>query len=238
MVFCRPQVKHYLNYCPIALPPETELQPNDKGSYTKAQFTSSSDEDCDPSQKTKLHAKRLVFSKPSTSSLESRPEMICFNESSTISVDPDDVFDPSIEANESRLPDGVGETSPDVEVRNQAEMDVDEKYSQNDIVSIKISDEDSVKKTQKKRRRKQNKRNISLPAEVDSDKELMKYWLKRYRLFSKFDQGIKLDRGELDLITETDVPAIDSKCRQTDWKQVNNTLEEIIPREQCSQTVL
>ncbi|KOC61766.1 Trimethylguanosine synthase [Habropoda laboriosa] len=54
--------------------------------------------------------------------------------------------------------------------------------------------EDSVKKTQKKKRRKQSKRNISLPVEVDNDKTLMKYWLKRYSLFSKFDQGITLDR--------------------------------------------
>ena len=31
--------------------------------------------------------------------------------------------------------------------------------------------------------------------EVTDNKELRKYWAQRYRLFSKFDQGIKLDYG-------------------------------------------
>lgn len=55
--------------------------------------------------------------------------------------------------------------------------------------------EDNIKKTQKKKRRKQVQRHISLPKEIMSDKTLMKYWFKRYKLFSKFDEGIRLDRG-------------------------------------------
>ena len=31
--------------------------------------------------------------------------------------------------------------------------------------------------------------------EVTDNKELKKYWAQRYRLFSKFDKGIKLDYG-------------------------------------------
>lgn len=33
------------------------------------------------------------------------------------------------------------------------------------------------------------------PSEVSSDLQLSKYWHQRYRLFSKFDEGIKLDKG-------------------------------------------
>jgi hypothetical protein len=48
----------------------------------------------------------------------------------------------------------------------------------------------------KKKKTKQiilNKKNI--PEEFHNDSELLKYWLQRYRLFSKFDDGIVLDRG-------------------------------------------
>ncbi|XP_043285412.1 trimethylguanosine synthase [Venturia canescens] len=204
------KVKQYLSYCPIALPNETELKPNENGSYTKAQFTSSSDEDCDPGLTTKLHAKRLVFSKPSTSSSESKPEILGLNDTCNIPLEPDEVFDSSIVTTENRT-DFI--TSPQNEMRNQADMEIDAKYS-NELVTTKTSDEDSVKKTLKKRRRKQNKRNVSLPAEVDNDKELMKYWVKRYRLFSKFDQGIQLDRESWFSVTPEKIAAhIAERCR-------------------------
>ncbi|CAF4647508.1 unnamed protein product, partial [Rotaria magnacalcarata] len=35
----------------------------------------------------------------------------------------------------------------------------------------------------------------NIPEEFHNDSELLKYWLQRYRLFSKFDEGIVLDRG-------------------------------------------
>lgn len=35
-----------------------------------------------------------------------------------------------------------------------------------------------------------------MPAEMAAEPELAKYWAQRYRLFSQFDQGIKLDRGQ------------------------------------------
>jgi len=37
----------------------------------------------------------------------------------------------------------------------------------------------------------------TLPDEIQKDTSLLKYWHSRYRLFKKFDQGIKLDRGKL-----------------------------------------
>ena len=60
----------------------------------------------------------------------------------------------------------------------------------------------AVDDNQTKRRQKKNKKSKplvldknSIPEEFHNDPELLKYWLQRYRLFSKFDQGIVLDRG-------------------------------------------
>jgi len=36
----------------------------------------------------------------------------------------------------------------------------------------------------------------TLPNEIQKDPSLLKYWHCRYRLFKKFDQGIKLDKGK------------------------------------------
>ncbi|XP_076545488.1 trimethylguanosine synthase 1 [Osmia lignaria lignaria] len=201
------KVKQYLSYCPVLPSAETELQPSEKGSYT-AQFTSSSDDECDPSLKIKLQ-KRLVFSKPSTSSIESgidRKQIDDTNDVLNISNNQDNVFK-SIEMDKIQFDQNKASNStkfmseekfPEKDDENfnvlNDDMDVDEKYNYNEIQTMKLSDEDSVKRTQKKKKRKQSKRNISLPAEIDNDKSLLKYWLKRYRLFSKFDQGVKLDR--------------------------------------------
>ncbi|XP_026231051.1 trimethylguanosine synthase [Anabas testudineus] len=48
------------------------------------------------------------------------------------------------------------------------------------------------KKTGKKKRKQ--KRKQQLPAEMAAEPELAKYWAQRYRLFSRFDDGIRLDR--------------------------------------------
>ncbi|NWI08592.1 TGS1 synthase, partial [Crypturellus soui] len=49
-------------------------------------------------------------------------------------------------------------------------------------------------KQQKKRRRRKRIAPGDIPAEIAADPELAKYWAQRYRLFSRFDEGIKLDR--------------------------------------------
>ncbi|XP_004602585.2 trimethylguanosine synthase [Sorex araneus] len=46
----------------------------------------------------------------------------------------------------------------------------------------------------KKKKKSRNKKARGMPAEVASVPELAKYWAQRYRLFSRFDDGIKLDR--------------------------------------------
>ncbi|XP_017882255.1 trimethylguanosine synthase isoform X2 [Ceratina calcarata] len=199
------KVKHYLSYCPPLSSTETKLQPSEKGSYT-AQFTSSSDDECDPSIKTKLQTKRFVFSKATISPVESGTEKEQFDNALNIFNNQDDVFrnienddmyleqdgtsDSTKFMSEGQLPEQVNESF----VALNTNMDIDENNSNNEMQSMKLSDEDTVKKTQKKKRKKQSKRNINFPVEIDNDKTLMKYWLKRYRLFSKFDEGIKLDR--------------------------------------------
>ncbi|NWY26149.1 TGS1 synthase, partial [Pheucticus melanocephalus] len=50
-----------------------------------------------------------------------------------------------------------------------------------------------LKKETKRRRRKKNAQR-AIPPEIAADPELVKYWAQRYRLFSRFDEGIKLDR--------------------------------------------
>ncbi|XP_025193526.1 trimethylguanosine synthase-like isoform X2 [Melanaphis sacchari] len=58
---------------------------------------------------------------------------------------------------------------------------------------------DGILKNKNKRRRELKKYKHSkilktLPSEIQEDTSLLKYWHSRYRLFKKFDQGIKLDK--------------------------------------------
>ncbi|KAL8182123.1 UNVERIFIED_CONTAM: hypothetical protein K2H54_044446 [Gekko kuhli] len=52
----------------------------------------------------------------------------------------------------------------------------------------------SKKKKNKKKKQKKIRPPQALPPEIASDPELAKYWAQRYRLFSRFDEGIQLDR--------------------------------------------
>ncbi|NXI67768.1 TGS1 synthase, partial [Anseranas semipalmata] len=56
------------------------------------------------------------------------------------------------------------------------------------------NEKNCVKKKEKKRRRRNKIALGAIPAEIAADPELVKYWAQRYRLFSRFDEGIKLDR--------------------------------------------
>ncbi|NXH40723.1 TGS1 synthase, partial [Dicaeum eximium] len=52
----------------------------------------------------------------------------------------------------------------------------------------------TAKKKETKRRRRNKNALRTVPPEIAADPELVKYWAQRYRLFSRFDEGIKLDR--------------------------------------------
>ncbi|KAK6195414.1 hypothetical protein SNE40_000851 [Patella caerulea] len=51
-----------------------------------------------------------------------------------------------------------------------------------------------IEKTTKKKSKHKKRKLIPAPAEIAEDEELCKYWAQRYRLFSRFDDGITLDR--------------------------------------------
>ncbi|XP_010121707.1 PREDICTED: trimethylguanosine synthase, partial [Chlamydotis macqueenii] len=61
-------------------------------------------------------------------------------------------------------------------------------------ISQAVDEKITVKKKEKKRRRRNKIALGAIPAEIAADPELAKYWAQRYRLFSRFDEGIKLDR--------------------------------------------
>ncbi|KFV20563.1 Trimethylguanosine synthase, partial [Tauraco erythrolophus] len=57
-----------------------------------------------------------------------------------------------------------------------------------------VDEKTTAKKKERKRRRRNKIALRAIPAEISADPELVKYWAQRYRLFSRFDEGIKLDR--------------------------------------------
>ncbi|KAM6103015.1 trimethylguanosine synthase isoform 2-T2 [Theristicus caerulescens] len=61
-------------------------------------------------------------------------------------------------------------------------------------VSQAVDEKITAKKKEKKRRRRNRIALGAIPTEIAADPELVKYWAQRYRLFSRFDEGIKLDR--------------------------------------------
>ncbi|XP_021243232.1 trimethylguanosine synthase isoform X2 [Numida meleagris] len=61
-------------------------------------------------------------------------------------------------------------------------------------VSPVVDEKNTAKKKERKRRRKHKIALGEIPPEIAADPELIKYWAQRYRLFSRFDEGIKLDR--------------------------------------------
>ncbi|XP_061454974.1 trimethylguanosine synthase isoform X2 [Rhineura floridana] len=63
-----------------------------------------------------------------------------------------------------------------------------------DYLQVEMEGEIKATKKKKKMQKKKNRSMLSLPPEIVGDSELVKYWAQRYRLFSRFDEGIKLDR--------------------------------------------
>lgn len=61
--------------------------------------------------------------------------------------------------------------------------------------------EKSAKKKKKKAARRRKRRDVGvdvdMPPEIAAEPELAKYWAQRYRLFSRFDEGVKLDHGQI-----------------------------------------
>ncbi|XP_042642266.1 trimethylguanosine synthase isoform X2 [Tyto alba] len=66
--------------------------------------------------------------------------------------------------------------------------------AQTEDTSQAVDEKITTKKKEKKRRGRNKMALGAIPAEIAADPELAKYWAQRYRLFSRFDEGIKLDR--------------------------------------------
>lgn len=60
-----------------------------------------------------------------------------------------------------------------------------------------VDDEEKKDKKGKKKPKPLVLDKKNIPEEFHNDPELLKYWLQRYRLFAKFDEGIVLDRGKV-----------------------------------------
>ena len=60
--------------------------------------------------------------------------------------------------------------------------------------SLDFGNEEQLTKKNKARKKNKNK-HLPMPEDIASDPEMRKYWAQRYRLFSRFDEGIKMDRG-------------------------------------------
>ncbi|KAI4471625.1 s-adenosylmethionine-dependent methyltransferase related [Holotrichia oblita] len=56
-----------------------------------------------------------------------------------------------------------------------------------------VSQEEGDKATDNVVRKRRRKRKLNLPTEIKENPKLRKYWERRFSLFNKFDQGIKLD---------------------------------------------
>ncbi|XP_070798381.1 trimethylguanosine synthase [Pituophis catenifer annectens] len=66
-----------------------------------------------------------------------------------------------------------------------------------DYLQMETEGETNTMKKKKKNKKMQKCKNRNLkclPHEIVNDPELTKYWAQRYRLFSRFDEGIQLDR--------------------------------------------
>lgn len=68
-------------------------------------------------------------------------------------------------------------------------------FSWSDMYCLRLILVEMKKKKKNKKKNKSKKLN-GLPPEIASVPELAKYWAQRYRLFSRFDDGIKLDKGK------------------------------------------
>ncbi|GAB0089064.1 Trimethylguanosine synthase [Sergentomyia squamirostris] len=76
--------------------------------------------------------------------------------------------------------------------------------------------EEEAQATAKKEKKKKRKSKIAagIPTDIINDKSLLKYWYKRFSLFSLFDQGIRMDRESWFSVTPEKVAAhIAERCR-------------------------
>ncbi|XP_052257081.1 trimethylguanosine synthase-like isoform X2 [Dreissena polymorpha] len=88
----------------------------------------------------------------------------------------------------------------------------------NENVDIEKVSEDNLNKhlkaKRKGKRRRKGQASVPMTEEIANDSELRKYWAQRYRLFSKFDEGIRMDReGWFSVTPEKIAEHVADRCR-------------------------
>lgn len=74
------------------------------------------------------------------------------------------------------------------------------------VSTIKLVKSAVFKKKKKKKEKKKNKKRVLLSGMIEAlDKNLMKYWLRRSSLFSRFDNGVKCDEQGLFSVTPEEI---------------------------------
>lgn len=126
----------------------------------------------------------------------------------------------SMDSNTGNVPQSLQPTVPSDDEKEMESIftDNDDQKSNEIIPSVANQDEGLGKSASKKskKKRRQNKATIGLPTEIANDRTLIKYWRKRFSLFSLFDLGIKLDRESWFSVTPEKVAAYTAKRLQCD----------------------
>uniref|UniRef100_A0A182NDK1 Trimethylguanosine synthase n=1 Tax=Anopheles dirus TaxID=7168 RepID=A0A182NDK1_9DIPT len=111
-----------------------------------------------------------------------------------------------LEHNQQPLPVPVGKESDSLESAEGPEA------VENAPAAAPLTMPNTAKKEKKKKRK--TKFVASLPADIANDRSLLKYWYKRFSLFSLFDSGIRLDRESWFSVTPEKVAAHTAeRCR-------------------------
>ena len=81
----------------------------------------------------------------------------------------------------------------------EEELEIGEKFDpilHSDLYPEDYIDKDAYEAYMAAKKKKKKRRKVApMPPEIAGDPELRKYWQQRYRLFSKFDEGIQMDKG-------------------------------------------
>ncbi|XP_041045870.1 trimethylguanosine synthase isoform X6 [Carcharodon carcharias] len=104
--------------------------------------------------------------------------------------------------------EGNNEQLPEIHDMTAAPTKNCEPYSDRQLVPIDIPDfllpdadvteradeSQQMKSLRKDKKRRKKKKVFHIPPDIVAVPELTKYWVQRYRLFSRFDEGVKLDQ--------------------------------------------
>lgn len=102
-------------------------------------------------------------------------------------VNPNETYNQSKKTKESASE--IGELSSNEATPCSSSSELCEEEDKFEPISKKL------KKAKSSRKKSKAQKTQNLPPEIAKNPKLRKYWMRRYRLFSKFDEGIQLDEG-------------------------------------------